>query len=271
MMRDSLDARVSALLYAFEPQEAQSSVLRFASGTAHVWRFSYAPAMHAVRRASALLSPSELAAASRFATSELRDRCSLRRAFVRSVLARYVGTAARELTFESSRRGKPALTHLTTDKVSVTYSLSHTDDEAWLAVAHGVDVGIDVERLAANIDPDALERIVLAPDEAAFFAALSAASADERKRAFLRIWCRKEACLKATGVGLLDDLTSLSVMEDEVDLGACKDPRVGVATEKKVVVTDLALSPRHAGAIATTGSVHAMQAPFTAPERVPLF
>src|SRR5215475_6299686 len=51
------------------------------------------------------------------------------------------------------------------------------------------------------------ERIELAGDEFA-----------PERRIFLRVWCRKEACLKATGVGLVDDLTSVSVVRDRVDV-----------------------------------------------------
>jgi phosphopantetheinyl transferase len=70
------------------------------------------------------------------------------------------------------------------------------------------------------------------------------------RRAFLRVWCRKEACLKATGVGLLDDLTSIAVLDDVVALGSTT-----------VHVQDLALDTDHAAALATLQPCDAIRGP----------
>ena len=84
--------------------------------------------------------------------------------------------------------------------------------------------------LAATIV--ALIPLVLAPAEAAC----------TDRRAFLRVWCRKEACLKATGIGLLDDLTTVSAIADRV-----------VVAGAAVHVQDLAISDAHAAALAIVG------------------
>jgi 4'-phosphopantetheinyl transferase len=108
--------------------------------------------------------------------------------------------------------------------------MSHCDDVALVALARGFAVGIDIERTDANLDIRALGRLVLAPDEHAL--------------AFLRVWCRKEACLKATGVGLLDDLTTVSVAADRVDVAG-----------ELVYVQDLDVGAAHAAALATSRPV----------------
>lgn len=191
---------------------------RYTNGTVDVWRFACDQ-----DAAGDALSPEEQAIADRFVSPVHRARYIAQHAMTRALLARYLGIAPAAIAFTRGARGKPAVAGL-------EHNLSHTDDIALLAVSRTIPLGVDVERYAANIDPLELARTVLAPSEAAC----------TERRAFFRIWCRKEACLKATGVGLLDDLTSVSVIDDRVDVGGAL-----------VHVQDLAFDAEHAGALAT--------------------
>ncbi len=215
-------------------------------GDVRVLRFDYAAAAGVPRDPLlALLTEADAAAVRRFALPELRDRALLRRAFVRVALGQELRVAPREVPLEKGRRGKPQLA----GHPRIGVSLSHTDDVVLLAVTHGRLVGVDVERVAAEIDPDLLAPTVLHREEAR---AIGRLGGDLRKRAFLRIWCRKEAALKVSGIGLLDDLTELSVMGDQVDLGACTDARVTKEDARVVRIEDLALDDDHVAALATT-------------------
>ncbi|MFF8844898.1 4'-phosphopantetheinyl transferase family protein [Streptomyces sp. NPDC015127] len=84
---------------------------------------------------------------------------------------------------------------------AVHFSLSHTSGMVMIALA-SVPVGIDVEILpSAGTADDVANQ--LHPDERAELAALPSA---DRTAAFARCWTRKEAMLKAMGVGLNEDL-----------------------------------------------------------------
>jgi len=181
-------------------------------GIVHVWRFALAGDADA-----AALSDEERAIAARFATRELRDRYVVAHAGVRALLAQYVDTP---LVFTRGARGKPRVD-------GIEHNLSHCDDVALVAVAWDRALGVDVERRDADIDQRAVGRMVRAPDE------------DEMD--FMRVWCRKEACLKATGVGLLDDLTSVSVAGDRAQVEG-----------ETVWVVDLDLGGDHAAALAAS-------------------
>ncbi len=193
------------------------------AGVVHVWRFACRQDPGPL---AAALSDDERAAARRFATAELRDAYIVQHAMTRGLLARYVGAPPAALRFARGARGKPMLD-------GVHHNLSHAEDLALLAVAHDAPVGVDIERFAAALDVTALIPLVLSPAEAAC----------TDRRAFLRIWCRKEACLKATGLGLLDDLTTVSVIADHA-----------VVAGTAVHVQDLAISAAHAGALAIIGA-----------------
>ena len=192
-------------------------------GTVHVWRFANHQDPGSL---ASVLSPDEVVAANRFYRQLHRDRYVVQHSMIRCLLARYLDREPQTIAFERGKRGKPFLA----DGGGLEFNLSHADDVALLAVAREIQLGVDLERFDATLDVDKLAPIVLAPDE-------QASRSD--KRAFLRIWCRKEAALKATGIGLVDDLTSVSVFAERTEI-------TGVAVE----VRDLFVSETHAAALA---------------------
>jgi 4'-phosphopantetheinyl transferase len=79
---------------------------------------------------------------------------------------------------------------------------------ALYAFAFGRDLGVDVERLRRIEEADQMMERFFSPGERD---AIRAMPADERNRAFLRCWTRKEAYVKALGAGLTRPLDAFSV------------------------------------------------------------
>ena len=196
------------------------------SDDVHVWTF---PCAQDLGLRIVVLSDEEQRTAERFAAQLHRDAYIVQHVMVRLLLARYVDVDPHAIEFVRGPRGKPRLAGIAAS-AGIELNLAHADDVAVLAIARSA-VGVDIERYDAAIDPQQLARIVLAPAEAAC----------TERRAFMRVWCRKEACLKATGVGLLDDLTSVAVLDDTV-----------VVEGTIIYVQDLVLDDEHAAALATS-------------------
>ena len=87
-------------------------------------------------------------------------------------------------------------------RAGLHFSLSHSDGHALLAISE-TPVGVDIEalpdaamcqRLSALLHPRERATILSAPEEA-------------QRTLFTRVWCRKEAYLKALGVGLVHEST----------------------------------------------------------------
>ncbi|GAA2466202.1 4'-phosphopantetheinyl transferase family protein [Streptomyces mauvecolor] len=136
--------------------------------------------------------------------------------------------------------GPPAVLH---PDSPLWISISHTDGCGMLAVAR-VPVGVDVEvvrefpieELAPSTLTESERRVVL-----------GAPGGDARTQAFLRCWTRKEAVLKAVGVGITTDLSAVETRPES------SGPAVVAAgvpgTPGSWTVTDLAVPGTWAAAI----------------------
>ena len=135
------------------------------------------------RRADAFVKPID-AQRYRLAHGALRER-----------LASETGSSAQNLVFTTGVFGKPVLLHAP----GVHFSISHSGPIGLIAISRHAAVGVDAEWPAPISEIEALAQQVLAPDERRAWLALTP---QEHQSAFLRAWTRKEACLKAWGVGL---------------------------------------------------------------------
>lgn len=90
-------------------------------------------------------------------------------------------------------------------------SWSHSGDRLLLALGDGVDVGADIERLRPRMRSLELAERFFAPGETDW---LKGRPEAERDLAFVRLWCAKEAILKAHGRGIAFGLHRFEVGDD---------------------------------------------------------
>lgn len=152
-----------------------------------------------------VLSPAELARAERFVSPHDHRRFVHAHAAVRRLLGEVLGRAPASLRFVEGPRGKPALAPAS----GVAFNLSHSGEHALVAIAADAgEVGVDIEVPRERVDHAALAASVFSPAERAELAALPDG---ERRAAFFRGWARKEAFIKAIGLGLGRALDSFDV------------------------------------------------------------
>lgn len=177
------------------------------AGTVAVWLVELdALAKHADNLISTL-SADEQERARRFHFQRDRDRFTAARSFLRHQLAHYIGRPALSLRFDYGPAGKPSLQR-STDEPDIRFNLSHSGDYALLAIALGLEVGIDIEQMRPEIDLLSLANHHFSSHETA---ELKRCPRADQITAFYRIWSRKEACIKAVGLGLQVPLDSFSV------------------------------------------------------------
>lgn len=169
-------------------------------GQAHVFRFNLAVDFPS----TAVLSQEERDRAARFLIADHRRRFIAAHIQLRQVLAGFARCAPADLIFAAAPHGKPYLSAAP----NLRFNLSHSQDAALLAVRAGQEVGVDIEWARANTDYETIARRFFSPAEAA---ALFSLPPGEQAAAFLACWTRKEAYIKARGLGLAIPLDSFDV------------------------------------------------------------
>jgi 4'-phosphopantetheinyl transferase len=195
----------------------------------------------------ALLSAGERERCRRFVRQADRVRFAAAHAAMRRVLARYLAAGPAEVRFGrtpccqcgSTEHGPPRIDWPPTD---ITCNLSGSDGHWLLAVTRGRPVGSDIE-VPRDINVGQLASGCLTASEQQY---LSGHSEDSRLREFYRCWTRKEAVLKACGVGLSSSLRELEVAPGLV--GPVEVRHRCQAGPDLWIVQDLAAVPRPAGA-----------------------
>lgn len=151
----------------------------------------------------AVLCPSEVERASRFATAELRSRFAFSRGALRYILSCYTGASPDLLKFDCGPYGKPLLR-----SPACCFNVTHSGRWMACAVSQTAPVGIDVEHIREMPDMFAIAKGHFAPGECERLGALAAVY---RTRGFFECWTRKEAFIKATGLGLSQGLRHFEV------------------------------------------------------------
>jgi 4'-phosphopantetheinyl transferase len=220
-----------------------------APGQIHVWRIDLAAGSGAPADA-ALLSPDERERAARLLCEHKRARFIAGRSAVRVLLSRYLGGAPQTLSFHYGPRGKPSLAG-GTSQPELFFNYSNSRNLGLLAVSTVREVGIDIEYRHRGISVAPLARHILSGSEAVAFQRLPPI---QRKPALLTTWTRKEAYVKALGVGLALPLKSFSVAVDDDEAAAVLQLDDGSGNMRSWTFTPLAVHPDYLACLTAPGS-----------------
>jgi 4'-phosphopantetheinyl transferase len=156
-----------------------------------------------LHRLSALLEDEEHERAKRFNFDRDRWRYIARRGKLRELLSRSIDCSPSRICFARNAFGKPFM-----KDTDLRFNMSYSHNIALVAIAHGREVGCDIELR----DPHFLSEQVF---EAFFSSSEVRALRDldpvQQVEAFFNYWTRKEAYIKARGCGLSLPLNSFEV------------------------------------------------------------
>lgn len=168
--------------------------------------------------AEAALSAAERERGRRFIDPRHRQRFVASRIGLRGILGAHTGEDPSALAFAENAFGKPHLVGC----ASLNFNLSHSGDQAVLAIREGTPVGIDIERVRALEHDDIAARYFCAR-EAAWIDARP--SEEERRTAFFQTWTLKEAVVKAMGMGMSLPLSGFEISAAEAPPRIVVPPR----------------------------------------------
>ncbi len=126
------------------------------------------------------------------------------RVFLRRLLAAYLNMEASQVQFEYGINGKP----FAQGEHDVQFNVAHSNEVFLLGFVKKDAIGIDIEHLSRPIDTKKISAFLFSENELEKFQ-----NADQtlRHEQFINCWTRKEAFVKAKGVGLSFPLKQLEV------------------------------------------------------------
>ncbi len=148
-----------------------------------------------------LLDPAEQERAARYRFDLDRERYIIGHGLLRELLGRYLNEDPAHVRIERGEFGKPYIVGH-----PLHFNLSDTKDALLIAFSPDNEIGADIETMNRTVDHQAVSEHYFTPEEI-----IDIGQAVDQKRRFLELWTRKEAVLKASGVGIMDDLRVLRV------------------------------------------------------------
>ena len=165
----------------------------------HVWTLSRASVDdNMFCRLEYLLTPEELRKANRYLRLADRFRFIVSRGMLRVLLAQYLELEPGDIAILTGKNGKPHVPHQG-EGTRIGFNVSHSRDGIVYAFIEQGEIGIDVEHVGQLNDLDKIIPYVFSAQEMREFKSLPE---DMKVEAFFTCWTRKEAYIKARGVGL---------------------------------------------------------------------
>lgn len=150
-----------------------------------------------------ILSKEETEKASRFHQQKDRESYIVRKYCLRNILGEFLKCSPAEIVYQKTGNDKPSLP-------GIQFNSSHAQNQVTIAISLH-PVGIDVEYIDVNFDfSDLLDRCFSA-DEASFII-----NGEDPVLNFYTLWTRKEAFLKATGEGIIDQLNLVPSLSPKI-------------------------------------------------------
>jgi len=186
-----------------EPPES----LSLATGEVHVWRAELDQPDHLLQKFRDTLEEHELDRASRFHFEKHRRHFIASRGWLRQLLSQYLDTKPGAFRFAYGAFGKPSLSgeH---ENSRLRFNMSHSHEVALFAFAEDRELGVDVEHIRADFASEEIARRFFSRREVEMFNALPQ---HDQVTAFFKCWTRKEAFIKAIGLGLSQPLDQFDV------------------------------------------------------------
>lgn len=223
--------------------------LALESNEVHVWRAALDVEPAYLKRLEQMLSDDERERARRFFFEEHRGRFVVARGLLRSILAKYLNIAPNHLEFIYGAYGKPTLTGRFAIG-DIRFNMSHSGELAVYAIARGREVGIDIERQRADFATREIAEKFFSPREVT---ALLNLPEHVQCEAFFNCWTRKEAYIKARGMGLSLPLDQFDVSLVPGEPAALLDTKDDPTEASRWRFQELLPGPGFAAALAVAG------------------
>ncbi len=185
------------------------------------------------------LDESERSRAARFRFATDRSRFVAAHSILRRILAGYLQARSADLRFHHNPWGKPCLRGS-----DLRFNLSHSGEWGIVALARGAEIGADVEKIPGRSELFSVAERFFSRREVSD---LNSLPSEGSPRGFAELWTRKEAYVKARGLGL-----SIPLDRFEMSLGIpARVLRADLGSPEDWFVHSLDPAPGYVAAVVT--------------------
>ena len=202
-----------------------------------IWRIKTSDFLSESKSFMLILNLEETERIFRYKSATNRETRIISRAVLRILLGRYLSLDPIKIMFELDLQKKPVLKNAS-DK-PIHFNVSHSGD--WILIAISANpIGIDLERTDASFTYQNLLDFSFDIEEKSYI--LKSRFPVET---FYQLWTRKEALLKATGKGLVDELDSIPSLD-----GLHQNPDQLINCSQSWEITSFNIDENHIGSAA---------------------
>ena len=167
----------------------------------HIWNIDFNESEYYLYLSLYALISSEQDRVDKFKRFEDKISFIITHISLKILLFVYTDISIEKIKYKFNNYGKPSLD----DKYNINYNISYSYKKAVIALSKNI-IGIDIEYINKKFQYEEISKLVLSEKEI-----LKVNNSSFKFRSFYSLWTRKEAFLKALGVGLNDNLKALDV------------------------------------------------------------
>lgn len=184
-----------------------------------------------------ILSPEEQKRSQRFHQFKDKQTFIICRSVLKYLLSKETGLDVSQIHFVLNDNNKP---YLQLD-YPLFFNVSHSGNYAIIALSNQ-EIGVDIERIKSGFDyaeivPTVFNNLEIKTID----------NSENKNYTFYKFWTRKEAIVKATGKGIDDDITQITVVD-----GLHSVSSQLLSGSKNITVFSFDITPEYLGAIAIT-------------------
>ncbi|WP_236252782.1 4'-phosphopantetheinyl transferase superfamily protein [Echinicola sp. 20G] len=168
-----------------------------------LWRVPVQKLKDKIDKILQLLTPQEFNTMNRYQKESDRLRYAIGKGFLKTLLSKYLNCEPEEVEFIEGMNKKPAIKN----HRNFNFNISHSKD--WVIFGFCSDeLGVDIEFVDSKFDFLSLINNCFTKPEAHFIE-----NAYSPRHEFFKLWTRKESLLKATSVGVVDNLNFINCLD----------------------------------------------------------
>ncbi len=208
-----------------------------------VWRTALDSSDDQSARYRLVLSAPECERADRFRLAQQRQRFITAHGQLRLILSQYLEQPPELIAIAQNAHGKPYVADQ-----RLQFNIAHVNDSMLCALTWDYAVGIDVEDTRREVEIMTIARSFFSLGEVE---QLEAHAPDDQRQLFFDLWTRKEAYLKARGVGL-----KFNALDTPISVNS---PLFSAADGTQWSVLSFSPAPDLRAAVVTSASMLSMQ------------